>query len=105
MPKVLVVYELIPEDTIISVVDMAEEEYEFFSKAHNCYINVGDFDDPQMEEANLVISNALDSEQDHKQYCTSDKQREYFGKWKRLDPKKDTDIAGVEKLIHCGFYL
>jgi len=99
--KVLVILELVPEETHRAIVDMTEEEYEYFSKAHNVYVNVSD--DEEGVEAVLVVGNAFSTKPEYIEYCDNDKQREYFGKWTSdLDL---TDITEVEKLICCGYIL
>jgi hypothetical protein len=100
--KVLVIYDMIPEETRRGVVDMTEEEYDFFSKAHEYYINVND-DGGVEEEAVGVIGNAFSTNPKSFEYCSTDKEREYFGKWK--SDLTLTDISEADKMICCGFVL
>ena len=99
--KVLVIYDLVPEETKRAIVEMTEEEYKYFSQAHGFYVNS---DEEEIKtEIVLVIDNALASNPEHIEYCDTDKQREYFGKW--TSDLDNTDLTGVDKLIHCGFIL
>lgn len=101
--RVLIIHDLIPEETILADVEMTEEEYKYFSQAHGFIINVGD-DETKSDVVN-VIGNALDENPDHIKFCVSGKERKYFGKWKRTDIKDIEDITGFDKFIKCGFYL
>lgn len=100
--KVLVIYALVPEEELRAIVDMTEEEYAFFSKAHNVYVNLGD-NDEEGEEASLVINVAFSTTPEHIQYCETDMERKYHGQWK--NDQLVTDLIGVDKLICSGFIL
>ena len=56
--KVLVIYEIIPEETKVAVVEMTMEERNFFFQGAGYFENVGDFDGVK-SEVGAVISNAL----------------------------------------------
>lgn len=99
--RVLVIFDLIPEETKQAIVEMSNEEYQFFSKAHNVIVNASD-DEEGIDVAN-VISWAFSIDQKHKKYCVTDAERKYFGQWTNdLDVQ---DIADVSKVIYSGFYL
>lgn len=103
--KTLVIYELIPEETIKAVVEFTEDEYSYFSKCHGCFVNAGDATEEQMDISN-VINNALCTNTDYIEYADSDKEKEYFGKWTSYILKEeDVDLTGVTRLISTGFYL
>lgn len=99
--KVLVIYDLIPEATKRAIVEMTPEEYEYFSQAHNVVENVND--DETTGAVVNVINNAFSDNPDHLKYAETDKEREYFGKWK--SDESNTDLTGVDRLIVTGFYL
>lgn len=102
--KVLVIYEMIPEETIMSIVEMTAEEYEYFKCANGFIINANIEDEhPLAEEANMVMQNALSDNPEYVKYCETDKQREYFGKWSHSYNVED--ISDVDRLIKTGFYL
>lgn len=102
--KVLVVYEMIPEETVMSIVEMTSEEYEFFKCANGFVLNaVGDDENPMAYEANMVIQNALSDNPEYVKYCETDKQREYYGKWKASDNIED--ISDIDRMIRTGAYI
>ena len=102
--KVLVIYEMIPEETVVSIVEMTEEEYKFFKCANGFVLNaIGDDEDPIAYEANMVMKNALSNNPEYIKYCDTDKQREYYGKWKPSDNIED--ISDVDRMIKTGIYL
>jgi len=83
--KVLVIYELIPEDTNIYVVDVTDvDELEMLKRAHGNYGNIVGQDD----EATDWIS-------------------EWIGQHEKLDltPGEPIPIQDCELLIHSGFML
>ena len=100
--NVLVIYELIPEETLVSVVEMTENEYIFFKKAHNVIVNVTDWADEGVIPSN-VMSNAFSDNPSDVKHCETDKEKEYFGKWKNTPGI--SDISGVTKLIHTGIVM
>ena len=77
--KVLVIYDILPEDTLVSVVEMSESEYIFFKKAHTVIVNVTDWNDEGIFPSN-VISNAFSTDPEDIEFCESDKEIEYFMK-------------------------
>ena len=101
--NVLIVFEVIPEETIIAKVEMSNDEYELFSNAHNYTINASKYDEKKSDAVNL-ISNALCNEKDNVKYCNTDMERKYFGCFSK-NITDGQDICGCERLIHCGCYM
>jgi len=99
--KVLVIYDLVPEETKVALVDMSEKEYEYFKKAHTVYINASDNEEGCV--VSNVISNAFCEDPTYKKYCETDEDRLYFGKWKNNEWL--SDISKADKLIRSGFIL
>ncbi len=105
--KVLVIYDIIPEETIKTVVEMTWEEYDYFKAANNYIINATEYDENRSDVVN-VISNALCDNPDHLKYVDTQKQKDYFGKWasgRETVENPITDLQDVERLIFCGFFL
>lgn len=100
--KVLVIYELIPEETKKAIVEMTENEWDFFKNAQNHVVNINDAGG-KGEDATLVINQAFSNNPEHKKYCEGEKQLEYFGKWCNIPEIED--IQDVDKFLWCGFYL
>lgn len=99
--KVLMVYDILPEETKRTIVEMTDDEYNYFKKANNVIVNIND--DDESAAVCRVIENAFCDNQEYSKYCETDKEVEYFGKWKNLGAIED--IEDVSKLITCGFYL
>ena len=104
--KVLVIYEIIPEEAKVAVVEMTVGERNFFFQGAGYFENAGDFDEVK-SEVGAVISNALCSREESFKYCETDMQKEYFGKWKDYLVKDTTTSLDqpVNYILHCGFYL
>jgi len=106
--KVLIIYNLVPEKLYQAIVDMTEEEFEFFSKAHNKYGEQPDLDDAASEAIN-VIGNAFSTYEGGELYCETDKELDYYGKWVENEvgasDGEPVDLKDVDKMIMCGFYL
>lgn len=100
--KVLVMLDLIPTDSFTAIVDMTQEEYDFFSQAHNYCVNVDEYDKDKVSVVS-VIENAFCHNENNYKYCPTDKDREYFGKWN--SDESLSDIYQCEKMIRCSFYL
>lgn len=103
MVKTLVVYEVIPEETKMALVDLSQKQFDFLSHAHGYIVNASDVDDPKAELACFCIDSA---------FCDNPEYMKdvdpvvlmYFNKFK--DCKLDTqDLTGVQKIISCGFYM
>ena len=99
--KVLVIYEIVSEETLKAIVEMTNDEYLYFKKAHNVFVNVSDC--KESEKVSLVISEAFCDNPEYKKDCETEIQKKYFGLWK--NDKELTDIKSAEKLIHSGFML
>jgi hypothetical protein len=103
MFKTLIVFELIPEETKMALIDLTEDEFNFLSKGHGYIINAGDYD----EEATLAvncISTAFTDKEEYRQYCDTPEDLQWFGKF--VDKLITTqDLTGVSKIISCGFYM
>ena len=93
--KVLIVYEMLPEEVKVVVVEMSEDEYAFFSKANGFTINRGKMPE-ESYQAIMAIDGATYSSGE------SELGKKYFEKWKHLDAEVD-DISDVDKIIRCGF--
>lgn len=105
--KVLVIYEILPEETIKAVIEMTTDEYDYFRDANNYIINATDYDENRSDVV-TVISNALCDNPDYLKYADTQEQKDYFGKWvsgRETVEKPITDLKDVERLIFCGFYL
>lgn len=97
--NVLVIYNTIPDEVKMAIVDMSLAEYNYFSKGRNYFINCSD-EDIAKEEIVMVIDAAFtQTELDY--YI--DKQKEYTGKF--INNSNIEDISKVEKMIYCGFCL
>lgn len=102
--KVLIIYDLIPEETIKAIVEMTEDEYTMFSVANNTIVNSFDISGEQ-HQINMLISSALCNEPEDLQYEETGLGKEYFGKWSDNRNENIIDLTGVDRLIHAGFYL
>lgn len=101
--KVLVIYDLVSEEQKRAIIEMTEDEYNFFKKAHNIYINADDEEDIEKENVALVIDGAFDSSKENIKYCKSDTERKYFGKWK--SDLEIVNLKDVDYMICCGIFL
>ena len=99
--NVLVIYEIIPEQTLKTIVEMTKTEYAYFKQAHNVFVNISD--NKKGEKVSLVIHEAFCDNPEYKRKNMTIKEKKYFGKWK--DYKKLVNIKSAEKLIHTGFML
>ena len=93
--KVLVIYEIVSEETLKAIVEMTNDEYMYFKKAHNVFVNVSDC--KESEKVSLVISEAFCDNPEYKKYCETEIQKKYFGLWK--NDKELTDIKSAEKTL------
>jgi len=103
MKKVLLSWELMPEAVSFYIIDMTEEEYEMFSKTHGHFIGA-ETTSEEVENLILILNQSLCSVEDHYQYCESDLEKAYFGKWKDcgLDSQ---DLTEVTHFLQTGQYL
>lgn len=96
--KVLVIYDVIPEEQMRALVDMSQQEWDYFSKAHNEYIN------ETLDKEVIDVINVIDSAfSTSPRELSKGKQAQYFGQW--LDDTELTDISDVDKLLCCGILL
>lgn len=102
--KVLIIYQIVPEEEKVAIVEMSDSEYEKFSVANGTYVNAGELEDNQYT-ANMAIGNALCENPDYLKYTETELDKEYFGKWAKDLEENLVDITDVEKLIMCGFHL
>lgn len=99
--KVLVIYDVIPEEQRRAIVDMTEEEYELFSKVHNYVVNVDMYNDMKGDIVDAIsFATTTNFKED---WLTTELAKEYAGKW--VNDLNNTDLTGVDKLICCGFLL
>jgi hypothetical protein len=100
--KVLIVYDLIPEDTKQTIVEMSTEEYDYFSKVNNYIVNVSEYN-AELSDIMDVIDWAFCQNDSYMEELTRDIERKYFGSF--TDIEVIEDISDVDRFIHCGFYL
>lgn len=103
--KTLIIYELVPEQTIMAIVDLTNEEYELFSKAHDHYINFTEMDGDThsaVDAINCALCKPANLERDKEDIDQLG--LEYYGKWHSFITDTQ-NLEGVERLIHCGFIL
>ena len=102
--KVLVIYQMIPDETKTAIVEMSEQDYAYFKKAHNVYVNATDGD----EEAENVVLEIESAFQNTGATVTEDTVtqigRKHFNTWVNVS-QPIADIEDFDKLIFCGFYL
>ncbi len=99
--KVLVIFELIPEELMMTIADMTDEEYQYFSRAHGKIVNAN-ANDEESEIIN-IISAAMTNDESWIDSYYDPKMEEYFGKWG--NNSDIIDISDAEKLIRVGFAL
>lgn len=100
--KVLISFETVPEGIERAIIDMTIEEYAYFSKAHNYYINGAEYS-ASKDEATNVILKALSKSIYLPEDCENEAEMKYLEKW--LVNNSNTDLSDVEAMIFCGFYL
>lgn len=100
MKKVLVIYNMIPDIIKKGIVDMTDEEYEYYSKANNFIVNVDDDDTPEGKAGYLAAIDINNCFAESDEYKTNLK---YPLQLK--DTEILTDISNVEKLITCEWYF
>lgn len=102
MVKTLIMFELFPEEVLLAVDDLTQEEYDLLLQAHKYYTNASDFDE---KLAGIVdcISSAFCTDPDHVSDA-SDNVKSWFGRFadKRVT---DNDLRGATNIIVCGFLI
>lgn len=98
--KILIISEVVPEQTNVAVVEMNLEQYTALSIANGITVNVVDCSDEQVN-AVMAIHAGFHGE---KKYCESPLKEDWCGKF--VDVKGEfSDINGVDKIIHTSFLL
>jgi UPF0288 family protein (methanogenesis marker protein 3) len=105
--KVLVINEIIPEETNIAIVDMTQELYDKLKCCHGYTVNnkhvIRRYD---AEQAVLAIGHAFSKKKENIKYCETELDRELFMTFKDIAGTDEArDLSGVEKMIHCSFLL
>ena len=104
--KVLIVHEVIPEQTQVCVYEMSEELYKKLSLAHGYAVNNEENPRKDAEEAVLAIGNGFCTDPEYSDCCESELGRELFMKLKDVNGTDEIrDLTGVERMIHCAFML
>ena len=101
--KVLVIYQMIPDETKTAIVEMSEQDYAYFKKAHNVYVNATD-GDKEAENVVLEIESAFQDIHATPVDISTVIGKKHFNTWVNI-PRPAADIEDVDKLIFCGFYL
>jgi len=104
--KVLVINEMIPEETNIAIVDMTQELYDKLKCCHGYTVNNEPVIREDAEKAVLAIGYAFDTNPDHLAFCETELDRGLFMTFKDIAGTDEArDLSGVEKMIHCSFLL
>lgn len=104
--KVLVINEIIPEETNIAIADMAQELYDKLKCCHGYTVNNEPVIREDAEQAVLAIGYAFSKKPEDIKYCETDLDRELFMTFKDIAGTDEArDLSGVEKMIHCSFLL
>lgn len=104
--KVLVINEIIPEETNIAIVDMTQELYDKLKCCHGYTVNNEPVIREGAERAVLAIGYAFSKSPENIEYCETDLDKELFMKFKDIAGTDEVrDLSGVEKMIHCSFLL
>ena len=104
--KVLVINEIIPEQTYVAIVDMTNELYDKLKCCHGYTVNNETVIRDDAEQAVLAIGNGFCTKAENIKYCETELDRELFMTFKDIAGTDEArDISGVEKMIHCSFLL
>ena len=104
--KVLVINEIIPEETNIAIVDMTQEMYDKLKCCHGYTVNNEPVIRDDAELAVLAIGYAFSKKPENIEYCETDLDRDLFMTFKDIAGTDEArDLSGVEKIIHCSFLL
>ena len=104
--KVLVINEIIPEETNIAIVDMTQELYDKLKCCHGYTVNNEPVIREAAEQAVLAIGYAFSKKPENIEYCETDLDKELFMAFKDIAGTDEArDLSGVEKMIHCSFLL
>ncbi|WWQ13153.1 hypothetical protein MM5_130 [Morganella phage vB_Mm5] len=116
MKKLLLIWQVIPEETQLRIVDVTDDEIEIVKHAHGKYINASETDELSeraLEYINIALSNKFDPDDESsdidKIYAESfNIPLEVFGKWKdakSADSMIDVKAMDIDYVIESGFYL
>lgn len=116
MKKLLLIWQVIPEETQLRIVDVTDDEIEIIKHAHGKYINVSETDelsDRALNYINIALGNKFDpddefSDVDRKYAETYNISLDVFGKWKdadSVDSMIDVKAMNIDCVIESGFYL
>lgn len=102
--KVLIIYNCIPDETIVALVDVTKEQWKEIKLAHDYVVNADEFDEQKAKAVNIIGDTLLDP--DKLQYAC-DGNEDWAGIFYNniLKGSEIPDILGAKKLIHCGIYL
>ena len=104
--KVLVINEIIPEETNIAIVEMTQELYDKLKCCHGYTVNNEPVIREDAEQAVLAIGYAFSKKPEDIKYCETDLDRELFMTFNDISGTDEArDLLGVEKMIHCSFLL
>lgn len=104
MPKVLVVYESVPNTTYVAKADMSDELYAQLKIAHGTILNLKEHSEEEIR-ANLAISWGFVDNPNHRQYADSELGQKLFGTLKNISGLPESeDLSDVTHMIHAGFY-
>lgn len=104
--KVLVIHEVIPEETNVAIVEMSDELYEQLKPAHGYTVNNEEVIKPESEVAVLAIDNAFCKNPEYYGCCESELGKSVFMKFSDINGTDESrDLSGVEAMIHCSFML
>lgn len=98
--KVLVIYELVPEDTLCYVVENpCDKLLKILHTANGNYINI---DDGEGVEASDVINMEACLKDEH---LPEDYERQFPGKFQQVDIEDLPKAGPFDMVFHTGFYL
>ena len=102
--KVLLSWQLLPEEVHHYVITMNDEEYSRFSKCNDSFVNS---EIPlDVEQSILVLGAAICDTPEYKEYCESEEETNAFGKWADCKlVEGNSDLSGVDVLLVTGQYL
>ena len=103
--KVLFIYDSIPEQTQVAIVDIPVGVYNQLKVAHGYVVNASGYDEIKSDAAN-TIGWAFCNNTEYLSDVESDLARQLFGTFTDVyGTYACADISDVVALIHCGFYL
>ncbi len=85
----LIVFEVIPEETIFAIVPMTEEEFNHYSRVSGLTVNLDELTDEQQDIHDEISNNLTEGNRWYPCKVSS----------------KHTDLSQVDRMINLGFYL